>query len=254
MSKTAENKDKQEQIIPTGFPELDKELAGGIHQNDLVLIGYRPGNSFWWFQSHLILNAAKRFQERKKKEFVLVFSLNFCAKEIGEQLSRLNPLWMKDHNIHIVETAPLATPDEIREYIDFLEKEYKAKAGLIIINHLGFITDENNYYETDGSVLFPLKIIASEKNTPIVVSHILPRDVECHEEINYFPPRFTFFRAIRKELYHPDIILTLHRPDFYKKVGKTNEDFDNSLRVQCHKNDYGYKFLCDIDCDDKEFV
>jgi len=232
----------------TGFSEIDKNFPDGLNMSNTVLIAHRPGNSFTWFCSHMALNAAKQFQKQKKKTIVLIFSLTFSGQVFYKTLKSMDPNW--DKNITVTEQAPLASVDNLEEYIIFVEKQYKCKVGMVIVDSLKHITDESNPFECDGRVLDDIKIMSLKRKIPVIVGHSLPREVECSDEKI---PEFKFLNPIRFGLEHADIIFALYRPAFYKKrqyPPRKDWNEDMSLHVYCLKG-WWKTFFWRIDCDDE---
>lgn len=71
--------ESREKPIPTGFPELDKVLCGGLLRPEMTIVGARPGKGKSAFLLAAAMNAAKAGRH------VCYFSLEMSAVQIGQR-------------------------------------------------------------------------------------------------------------------------------------------------------------------------
>lgn len=85
IDKTTDAADGKSDAVPTGFRELDRLLAGGMHPGQSVVIAARPamGKTSWILQVCAHVAAATQKQ-------VLFFSLEMPRAELGQRILSLN--------------------------------------------------------------------------------------------------------------------------------------------------------------------
>ncbi|MGX9695057.1 DnaB-like helicase C-terminal domain-containing protein (plasmid) [Achromobacter anxifer] len=69
--------------IPTGFPDLDLRLNGGLRDQELILVGGRPGMGKTAFKWGMARNMSLDTSHRRN---VLVFSLEMTGKSLGSRI------------------------------------------------------------------------------------------------------------------------------------------------------------------------
>ncbi|MDI6691996.1 MAG: replicative DNA helicase [Anaerosomatales bacterium] len=182
--------------VPTGFPELDKILAG-LHKGDLIILAARPSVG----KTALALNIA--VEAARKGYPVAIFSLEMSSEQLVQRLlcaearvdsHRLRTGYLNDSDWPaLVDAAgrlgdmPLWVDDTASTSI----VEVRAKArrlfrdkqdGLIVVDYLQLMQPQNrrseNRQQDVADISRGLKILAKELDIPVLALSQLSRAVE----------------------------------------------------------------------------
>lgn len=182
--------------VPTGFPDLDKILAG-LHKGDLIILAARPSVG----KTALALNIA--VEAARKNYPVAIFSLEMSSEQLVQRLlcaearvdsHRLRTGYLNDSDWPaLVDAAgrlgemPLWVDDTASASI----VEVRAKArrlfrdkqeGLIVVDYLQLMQPQNrrseNRQQDVADISRGLKILAKELNVPVLALSQLSRAVE----------------------------------------------------------------------------
>jgi replicative DNA helicase len=216
--------------LPTGFIELDQQLAG-LQPADLIVVAGRPAMG----KSSFALCVAESVALAQKAG-VAVFSLEMSKESLVQRM-------LCSHariNAHNVRSGMLSTSDwpnltkaagklsEAPIFIDdspgvsILELRAKARRlksrhdiGLIILDYLQLM-DESSHSENrqqEISVISrSLKALARELNIPVIAVSQLSRAPERRES---FRPRLSDLRESGAIEQDADVVLMLFREDYY---------------------------------------
>lgn len=182
--------------IPTGFPDLDKILAG-LHRGDLIILAARPSVGKTAFALNLAVNAAKAGHP------TAVFSLEMSSAQLVQRIlcaearidsQRLRTGYLNDEDWPAIMqamgrlgSAPLWVDDT--PAISILEIRAKARRlfrdksdGLIVVDYLQLMQpqgrrSENRQVEI-AEISRGLKILAKELDIPVIALSQLSRRVE----------------------------------------------------------------------------
>ncbi|MDO9557704.1 MAG: replicative DNA helicase [Coriobacteriia bacterium] len=182
--------------VPTGFPDLDKILAG-LHRGDLIIVAARPSVGKTAFALNVAVNAAKAGHS------VAVFSLEMSAEQLVQRIlcsearidsQRLRTGYLKDSDWPQIMQAMgrLASTSlwvDDTPAISILEVRAKARRllrdkgnGLIIVDYLQLMQPQNRRSENRqveiAEISRGLKILAKELDVPIIALSQLSRAVE----------------------------------------------------------------------------
>lgn len=233
--------------IPTGYPLLDKTLAG-LQGGQLIVIAGRPGMGKTSFAMNLIENIALR-----KDQVCLVFSLEMAAEQLGlrllcsqsgvdSQQARHGRLGEGEINqfvdavknlsgtkIYIDDTADI-TPTKMLAKAQNLKKN--KGLGLIAIDYLQLMRDDSRaearHLEV-ARITRALKIMAKELNVPILLLSQLSRNSEKSRSSDSgrpskpHYPRLSDLRESGAIEQDADVVIFLHREDYYDE-DKTPEN------------------------------
>ena len=251
---SADPQEKEKYIgIPTGFSYLDKVLGGGFHRSDFIVIGARPAmgkTSFAW-------NVARNIAMKNRK--VLFFSLEMSKEQLAQRIisteARIisNKLRTGDITDSDWEKLGLALQNLVNCELYFDDQaninvnEMKARAlrmkdvDCIVIDYLQLMSgtkrSENRVNEV-SEITRGLKMMAKDLNIPVVTCSQLSRGVAKNS--NDHRPQMTDLRESGTIEQDADIVLMLHREDYYKN---NEEDSDtesaNIAEVIVGKNRHG---------------
>ena len=251
---SADPQEKEKYIgIPTGFSYLDKVLGGGFHRSDFIVIGARPAMG----KTSFALNVARNIAMKNRK--VLFFSLEMSKEQLAQRIisteARIisNKLRTGDITDSDWEKLGLALQNLVNCELYFDDQaninvnEMKARAlrmkdvDCIVIDYLqlmsGIKRSENRVNEV-SEITRGLKMMAKDLNIPVVTCSQLSRGVAKNS--NDHRPQMTDLRESGTIEQDADIVLMLHREDYYKN---NEEDSDtesaNIAEVIVGKNRHG---------------
>ena len=219
--------------LKTGFRDIDKKTAG-FQKGDLIIVGARPAMGKTTFAQNLAYNIASI-----NKKGVLFFSMEMAANEIIDRMisdvSGVDNWKMRTGNLSDEEFQKigdaLADMDEIPIYIDstssmtIMELRNKARRamhdhdiGIVIVDYLQLISGSNRYagnrVQEDSEVSRGLKILARELSIPVVALAQLSRNVTGRDDPR---PVLSDLRDSGSIEQDADLVMFLHRPDYYKQ-------------------------------------
>ena len=226
--------------LKTGFRDLDKKTAG-FQKGDLIIVGARPAMGKTTFAQNLAYNIASI-----NKKGVLFFSMEMAANEIIDRMisdvSGVDNWKMRTGNLSDDEFQrigdALAEMDEIPIYIDdtssmtIVELRNKARRamhdhdiGIIIVDYLQLIAGSDRYagnrVQEVTEISRGLKILARELEIPVVALAQLSRSVTGREDPR---PVLSDLRESGSIEQDADLVMFLHRPDYYKQNDDNYEE------------------------------
>lgn len=234
QNKVANNNTENNDVIPTGFTELDRILCGGFRNGELIIISGYPAQG----KTTLILNILRKIAV----EFHLtaaLFSLDMSAKQItipmlaaqahidiaklgafltGYDWSVLTENELKDVQFALdqFDDAPLFIDDT--PGLSLSELRVKARRlksvddiRIIVVDFLQYITfpKSSNLVEKKIEMLYELRLLAKELNIPIVVVSGMRKERKQSQNADPTP---VFDHSTE---YAADTVLLVHRPDYY---------------------------------------
>jgi replicative DNA helicase len=235
--------------VPTGFRELD-ELTNGLHPGQLIVVAGRPGlgKSTWG------MDALRAASIRNGMTCVL-FSLEMSRSEITMRLlsaearillSHLRTGQMTDDDwnrlarkMGEIAEAPLFIDDspnlsmmEIRAKARRLKQRHDLK--LVVVDYLQLMSSpkkvENRQQEV-AEMSRSLKLLAKELEVPVVAISQLNRGPEQRADKR---PQISDLRESGAIEQDADMVILLHREDFYEKESPRAGEAD--LIVAKHRN------------------
>ncbi|QPK81348.1 replicative DNA helicase [Schaalia sp. ZJ405] len=236
------------QGVPTGFTDLD-QLTQGLHGGQMIIVAARPAMG----KSTLALDFC-RSASIKHGITSLIFSLEMSQQEIamrmlsaesGVRLSKMQAGKMTDMDWRkVAETtsriseAPLYVDDsanmtisEIRAKCRRLKQE--ENLGLIVIDYLQLMTSGHQVESRQQEVSAMsrnLKLLAKDIDVPVVAVAQLNRNSESRNDRK---PMMSDLRESGSLEQDADIIMLLHRPDYYNKEDRPGEA---DIIVAKHRN------------------
>lgn len=217
--------------LKTGFRDLDKKTAG-LQKGDLIIVGARPAMGKTTFAQNIAYNAATI-----NKKGVLFFSMEMAASEIVDRMisdvSGIDNWRIRTGNVTDEDFAQigdsLGEMDEVPLYIDdtssmtILELRNKARRaahdhdiGLIIIDYLQLLQGSDRYVgnrvQEIAEVSRGLKTLARELEVPVLALAQLNRQVTGRDDPR---PTLSDLRDSGSIEQDADLVVMLHRPDYY---------------------------------------
>lgn len=219
--------------LKTGFRDIDKKTAG-FQKGDLIIIGARPAMGKTTFAQNLAYNIASI-----NGKGVLFFSMEMAKNEIVDRIisdvAGVDNWKIRTGNLSDEEFArigdAMAEMDEIPIYIDdtssmtIMELRNKARRamhdhniGIVIVDYLQLIQGSDRYkgnrVQEVTEISRGLKILARELEIPVVALAQLSRGVTGRDDPR---PVLSDLRESGSIEQDADLVMFLHRPDYYKQ-------------------------------------
>ncbi len=238
--------------LKTGFTDLDKKTAG-LQKGDLVIIGARPAMGKTTFAQNLAYNIANI-----NKKGVLFFSMEMAANEIVDRMisdiADVDNWRMRTGNLSDEEFSrigdALGDIDELPIYIDdtssmtIAELRNKARRAMhdhgisvVIVDYLQLMAGSDRYagnrVQEVTEISRGLKVLARELEIPVVALAQLSRNVTGRDDPR---PVLSDLRESGSIEQDADLVMFLHRPDYYKKP---EEEDTNVTELLIRKHRHG---------------
>ena len=223
--------------ISTGFYDLD-DITSGLQKSELIVIAARPSMG----KSCLVLNIAVHVGTKEKKP-TLIFSMEMSAQQVAQNMLCSTA----KIDAHLLRTGKLGDDQfsnlslamgDLSESEIFIDDtpglgllELRAKARrlklqhgiqLIIIDYLQLMEARRaeNRQQEISSISRGLKALARELEVPVIAVSQLNRSVEMREG---HTPRMSDLRESGSIEQDADVIILLHREDYYDPTKKPGE-------------------------------
>ena len=226
--------------IPTNFRMLDR-ILGGLNKSDLIILAARPGMGKTSFALNIAESAAKAGNS------VLIFSMEMSKEQIGQRMlamsANVEMEKIKRGTIDTQEYMSIATVmDDYADYKLFIDdssdisilemknkcRRLKAEKGLdlIIIDYLqlmslGYNVDQR--VNEISAITRNIKILAKELDCAVVLLSQLSRASEKRSDHR---PILSDLRDSGSIEQDADVVLFLHRDDYYAKKDDQEVDVD----------------------------
>ncbi len=233
--------------IPSGFPDLDR-LTTGFHGGDLVIIAGRPGMGKSSFALSIAKNVALKeglpvgiFSLEMSKEQLALRLLSFVSRiplydlRLGKLTDEQNEVLesafeiLSKTPIYIDDTPSLSTT-ELR--IKALRMKKEKDVQLLIIDYLQLLRGVRKYssrQEEVAEISRSLKALAKELDIPVIALAQLSRQVEHRSDKR---PQLADLRESGQIEQDADLIIFLHRPEYYLKLKKKEVPPDLKGKVE----------------------
>ncbi|MGC9213107.1 MAG: replicative DNA helicase [Athalassotoga sp.] len=225
--------------LPTGFRTLDA-MTAGFHKSDLVIIAARPSLG----KTALALTMAKNMAFLYQKK-VAIFSLEMSADQLAQRMLCADGFvdlqslrsgvistddWkrltnsasrLRDLSI-IIDDDPLVDVLKIRTKARKIKKEFGL--DIVFVDYLQLIRSRDkrdNRQQEISDISRAMKLLARELDVCVVALSQLSRAVEQRDEKR---PRLSDLRESGAIEQDADVVLFIHREDYYKT--KKEEDKD----------------------------
>ncbi len=221
--------------LSTGFTELDQRLTG-LHDDELVIIAGRPAMG----KSTLALNILRNIAAGSRKRHpAVLFTLEMSAENIVRNMlaaqARVEGQKLRTHNfsnddrekldiateqlndapLFIDETPAISLP-ELRGKARHLKLRHDI--GLVVIDYLQLMTASStargrSREQEVSEVSRGLKALAKELHVPVIALSQLSRKPEGRQDTRPILSDLRESGAIEQDA---DVVLMLHRPEYYK--------------------------------------
>lgn len=220
--------DKHLAPVPSGFPDLDKLLGGGLQRSDMFVLAARPSLG----KSTLAFNIARHAAENGAN--VAVFSLEMSAEQVALRLlsseanidSHRMRIGMVSETEHRRELDAIGLLSELPIYIDdspiqgVVEMRSKARRlqvergiDLLIIDYLQLMQHRNdNRVQEIGEYTRSLKGLARDLNIPLLACSQLSR---APEQRPSHRPILSDLRESGSIEQDADVVAFIYREDIY---------------------------------------
>jgi len=236
--------------VPTGFPSMDKVLAG-LQPSDLVVLASRPSMG----KSTLAMNIAHHVAVREKQA-VLVFSLEMSKEQLVDRLlaaeAGVDAWKIRTGNLNDddferlgqamgqLSEAPIFIDDT--PVINVLEMRTKARRekhrrplGLIVVDYLQLMSAsaraQENRVQEISEISRGLKAVARELNVPVLALSQLSRSVEQRSPQI---PQLADLRESGSIEQDADVVMFIYREDYYNP--ETDRQHITDIYIKKHRN------------------
>lgn len=229
--------------LGSGYTELD-DLTSGFQNGELIIVAGRPSMGKTAFG----LNVAENVAVDQQKS-VAFFSCEMSKQQVVQRLlcsrSKVDSHRMRRGLLHDDEKSKLLMACDVLQeapfYIDdtagmsILELRAKSrllmvreKVNVVFVDYLQLLSNpgaESRQQEVSG-ISRGLKALARELNVPVIAMAQLNRGVEGRES---HKPRMSDLRESGSIEQEADVIILLHREDYYRETG--NETADDTIGI-----------------------
>ena len=222
--------------VPTGLTDLDDRL-GGLHNQDLVIIGGRPSMGKTALATNIAFHAAKNIQDKGLKSSVAFFSLEMSSEQLSTRIlseqSRIKSNDIRRGKISdeqfdkFIETSKNIS--ELPLYIDETPaisiaavsnraRRIKRLFGLemIVVDYIqlmrGPTNNANNRVQEISEITQGLKAIAKELSVPVLALSQLSRAVEQRDD---HKPLLSDLRESGSIEQDADVVMFVYRAAYY---------------------------------------
>ncbi len=227
--------------LKTGFRDLDKKTAG-LQKGDLIIVGARPAMGKTTFAQNLAYNVATRNGGNKG---VLFFSMEMAKNEIIDRMisdvSGVDNWKIRTGNIEAEDFTAIGDAmsdmSEVPLYLDdtssmtILELRNKARRAahdhdisMVIVDYLQLLQGSDRYagnrVQEVTEISRGLKTLARELEIPVIALAQLSRSVTGRDDPR---PVLSDLRESGSIEQDADLVMFLHRPDYYKQ---NNDDYE----------------------------
>src|SRR5574340_573183 len=214
--------------IASGYAELDR-LTCGLQPGDLVIVAGRPSMG----KTTLAVNMAENVAA--DGGVALVFSLEMGARQLAERsvcrfggisttALRNGDMLQEDFDrlaaalqrlkgkSLVIDDAPVTTPARMRAKARKVKHRY-GRLDLVVIDYLQLMGgDGNTRSEQLGGLTRALKLMARELGAPVILLYQLNRGLETRTDKRPVLSDLRESGAIEQDA---DVVLMVHRPDYY---------------------------------------
>jgi len=218
--------------LPTGFNKLDWHLGGGLQKAELIVVAARPSQGKTAIATDFVLSAAR---EGKPVAF---YSLEMSAHQLTQRMIcsiarvdshkirhndlteqdvtdlKLATKTLSDLQIYILDFSVM-TPESFWISLQNLNRRYGISFAVIDYLQLMHVPGKNENRQAEVSKISRgVKAAAKAENMPIVLLSQLNREVEHRISRK---PQLSDLRDSGSIEQDADVVILLHRPDWYHR-------------------------------------
>ncbi len=225
--------------LPTGFYELDK-MTTGFHKGDLIIIAARPAMGKTSFALSILHHISVKenipsafFSLEMSKEQIV---MRLLCNEARVPLKRIRSGFLNKNELDSITEAALSmakAPLFIDDTASLTILDLRAKArrlkkekdiGIVVVDYLQLLKShrrtENRQQEV-AEISRSLKALAKELEIPVVALAQLSRQTEIRADKR---PQLADLRESGSIEQDADIVMFIHRPEYYKKNPTPEEE------------------------------
>ena len=217
--------------VPSGFLDLDT-ITTGFHPSDFIVIAARPGMGKSSFMLSMAINIAKDgipcaiYSLEMSRHQLIMRALSILS---GVPLQRIrrgsvdDESWRKlvDAGIELAKSSIFVDDTPSLSVVDLRIKARKLKKekgiGILFIDYLQLVRPtyrKSSRQEEVAEVSRSLKALAKELEIPVIALAQLSRQVEHRSDKR---PQLADLRESGQIEQDADVVIFLHRPEYYKK-------------------------------------
>jgi replicative DNA helicase len=237
--------------LPSNFYELDR-LTSGFHGGELTVIGARPGMGKTTFALNIAYNVASQGKK------VLFFSLEMGKKQLSLRtysmisevpLSKIRNGLLNDEEVEKIVNSHTENTDILERMVlvdntfnlfDIINIAYSVeKTDLIIVDYLQLIKTKNKYqmrYQELADIVNSLKSLSKKLNIPIITLAQVNREIEKKADKR---PSLADLRESGDIEAAADVVMFIHREDYYKKENNTNDSISEIIVAKNRNGENG---------------
>ena len=241
--------------VTTGLDSVNGRI-GGMHHSDLIILAGRPGMGKTSLATNIAFNAAQRYMDDQRAGMekgksvgakVAFFSLEMSADqlatrimaeqaEISSEALRMGKIRKEDFTrlanaaadleqlpLYIDDTAGLSISG-LHTRVRRLQRKLDGELGLVVVDYLQLLQGSgkgsDNRVQEISEISRGLKTLAKDIGVPVMALSQLSRAVEQREDKR---PQLSDLRESGSIEQDADVVLLVHRPDFYDKEDRPGE-------------------------------
>ena len=238
---------------PTGYGKLDNALVG-MGAGNLIVIGARPGMGKTSFAMNIATNVAKMTNKA-----ICGFSLEMSCEELVERIiaseALIDSKKLRAGKLTTEEWAEISEKaSELAEMNILIDDTpgltvtaMKAKlrkvknVGLVVIDYLQQMQSDRRFDNRAlevGEISRGLKMLAKDMNIPVVCCAQLNRENATKDKI----PQLTDLRESGSIEMDADVVMFLHRKDYYESTNSPQSETDLIIAKNRHGETRTVKF------------
>lgn len=216
--------------LPTGFYELD-DLLGGLHKGEMIVIAGRPSMGKSTLGMNIAENAALLghsvafFSLEMNRQSLVTRTLSGRSQIDSTQIRR-GYLTVQDKDSLravsnelracklVLDDSPSLTPMQLRAKARRYQQKYGVE--LVVVDYLQLMKapKQKDRFQEVGYISSSLKQLARELDIPVIAMSQLNRQAEQRTDKR---PKLADLRESGNIEQDADVVILLHREDFYKK-------------------------------------
>lgn len=251
--------------IPTGLLGLDRR-TGGLQNGEVTVIGGRPSMGKTALAGQIAFDVARHFQAQPgPRPLTVVFFqaeisgwqllLREVVRKSGVPAHRIKSGYLTETDrlaiaaargeieslpITINDTHAISTVQVINE-LKRLKDTWQVNVGAVFYDHINLASDESpfgNDYKRVSQAASNLNAVAKRLNVPVVLLAQVSRQNDRADKEDTIP-KLADLKDSGKIEESADVVLFVHRPDYYKKITERSHASEEPALLVLAKNRNG---------------